>query len=126
MNRTDKLYWIVTGIFALLMVVSAIPDILQAPDAVTLIVNHLGYPRYFVAYIGVAKVFGALALVIPGFPRVKEWAFAGFALDLVSAMYSLFAVGDPITQWLPLAIGLLLLFVAYSLHHKRLRERARA
>ncbi len=126
MNRTNILYWIVTGVFALLMVASAIPDILHAPDAVTLIVNHLGYPPYFLMYIGVAKLFGAIALVIPGFPRVKEWAFAGFAFDLVSAMYSLFSVGDPIMQWLPLSIGLVLLFAAHSLHHRRLRERARA
>lgn len=126
MTRSNVLYWSVTGLLALLMTLSAVPDLLQDPVAVKMIVNHLGYPPYFPMYIGVAKLFGAIALLIPGFPRVKEWAFAGFTFDLLSAMYSMRAVGDPAAQWLPLSIGLVLLFAAHTLHHRRMREQARA
>ena len=120
MNRSNVLYWSVTGLFCLLMIVSAVPDIVRAPQAVQMIHDHLGYPPYFLQYIGVAKVLGALTILQPNFPRLKEWAFAGIAFDLISAMYSSAAVGDAVSQWAPITIGLLLLAAAYTLHHRRI------
>ena len=62
-------------------------DIMSVPDAVALF-NHLGYPTYLLPFIGIAKLLGVVAILIPGFPRIKEWAYAGFVFDLTGAMYS--------------------------------------
>ena len=86
MKRSDALYWTVTGIFCVLTVASGVPDVMRVPQAVEMIQNHLGYPPYFLQYIGVAKILGALTILQPRFPRLKEWAFAGLAFDLISAM----------------------------------------
>jgi len=64
-------------------------------------------------------VLGAIALIIPGFSRLKEWVYAGFAYDLLAAMYSSICVGDPVSAWAPLLIGLALLFASYILYHKK-------
>jgi uncharacterized membrane protein YphA (DoxX/SURF4 family) len=53
----------------------------------------LGYPPYFLVILGIWKLLGAVALVIPGFPRLKEWAYAGVLFDLTGAVASLFASG---------------------------------
>ena len=119
MNRSNVLYWSVTGLFCLLIIVSAVPDIMRVPQAVEMVEHHLGYPPYFLQYLGVAKLLGALTILQPKFPRLKEWAFVGVAFDLISAMYSSISVGDPVAQWAPITIGLVLLAAAYTLHHRR-------
>lgn len=62
------------------MLFSAIPDIMMVPEAMQMVHDQLGYPTYFVPFIGVAKVLGAIAILVPGFPRIKEWAYAGLVL----------------------------------------------
>jgi len=62
----------------------------QATDTL----SHLGYPAYFTWILGTAKLLGALAIVVPGLPRLKEWAYAGFFFDLTSAAFSRAMVGD--------------------------------
>ena len=121
MKKTNIIYWILTGLLGALMLVSSVPDILSVPDAVTLVSNHLGYPTYFIPFIGVAKFLGVIAILVPGFPRIKEWAYAGFVYDLTGAIYSAIAVGDPASQWLPIFIGLGLIAASYVYHHKKLR-----
>lgn len=102
-------FWIITGLFAFFMLGSAIPDILSMPIAVEGMHNQLGYPVYFIPFIGVAKALGAIAILIPGFPRIKEWAYAGLMFDLIGALYSMIAIGIPIADWigvmLPIACG---------------------
>src|ERR1700741_1986394 len=88
--KTNTLYWIITGLFSAFMLFSAIPDVLCVPDAITFM-THLGYPIYFIPFIGIAKVLGIIAILIPGFPRIKEWAYAGLAYDLIGATYSVTA-----------------------------------
>ena len=67
--------------------------------------SHLGYPLYFAALIGAWKVLGALAILAPRLPRLKEWAYAGMFFDLSGAAISHGSVGDPPARWLtPLAI----------------------
>ncbi len=66
--------------------------------------HHLGYPEYFASISGTWKILGALAVVAPGLPRLKEWAYAGFAFELTSAALSRAAVGDGVGDILaPLA-----------------------
>lgn len=91
MKKTKIIYWTTTALFAAFMIFTAIPDVMMVPDAVTFM-NHLGYPNYFIPFIGVAKILGSIAILIPGFPRIKEWAYAGLAFDLVGAVYSVIAV----------------------------------
>ena len=59
------------------------------------VVPELGYPMYFFAIIGVWKVLGAIAILVPGLPRLKEWAYAGIIFDLTGAAASWAAVGGP-------------------------------
>jgi uncharacterized membrane protein YphA (DoxX/SURF4 family) len=87
-TKTQKIaYWTTTGLIAFAMGAGGIPDLIQAPDAVTFI-GRLGYPAYFASIIGVWKVLGAVALVVPQFPRLKEWAYAGIIFDLTGAAVS--------------------------------------
>ena len=57
------------------------------------LIERLGYPPYFLVILGIWKLLGAVALVIPRFPRLKEWAYAGVIFDLTGAVASLFASG---------------------------------
>ena len=87
MKKTKILYWTFTGLFAFMMLGSAIPDVLSAQDAVKGMHDGLGYPFYFIPFIGVAKVLGVIAILVPGFPKIKEWAYAGLTFDLVGATF---------------------------------------
>ncbi len=119
MKNTNILYWVITGIFAAFMTLTAIPDIMMVPEAVTYM-NHLGYPNYFIPFIGVAKVLGAIAILIPGFPRLKEWAYAGLFFDLFGASYSAIAKDGFKPENLIMLIFFGFLFSSYFLYHKRL------
>ncbi len=95
MKTTKILYWTFTGLFAFMMLGSAIPDVLSQEIAVKGMHDDLGYPLYFIPFIGVMKVLGVIAILIPGFPRIKEWAYAGLFFDLIGATYSIFASETP-------------------------------
>ena len=58
----------------------------------------LGYPEYLMTILGVAKILGVIALLIPGVPLLKEWAYAGFTFDLLGASASHAFVSDPIAE----------------------------
>ena len=92
MKKTNTLYWIFTGLFSASMLFTAIPDIMNLPDAIKIMHDQLQYPLYFIPFIGWAKALGCVAILIPGFPRIKEWAYAGLAFDLFGAIYSSIAV----------------------------------
>jgi hypothetical protein len=109
-------YWIVTALMAALMVISAIPDVMMVPEAVE-IFAHLGYPKYLLPFIGVAKILGVITVLAPGLRRLKEWAYAGLVFDLVGAFYSHLSVGDPVSSWIFPLIGLALVIGSYLLYH---------
>jgi len=98
---------------------ASIPDILVVPGAVTFMSDHLGYPHYFIAFIGVLKVLGIIAILIPGYPRIKEWAYAGFAYDLFGAVYSQIAVGDPVSKWGFMFLWILTGAGSYYFYHQK-------
>lgn len=121
MKKTKIIYWVFTGLFGAIMFLTAIPDVLSSPDAVTFM-TKLGYPLYFIPFIGVVKVLGVIAILIPGFPRIKEWAYAGLTFDLVGAVYSIIASGtmkNP-TDIIPMSIFFILLIGSYVYCHKKL------
>ena len=121
MKKLKIIYWVFTGLLAALMTASAIPNIMSSPESVAYF-KFLGYPAYLLPFLGVAKALGALAVVTPGFSRLKEWAYAGFFFDLAGAMYSHIAIGVPVSQWAPIAIGFIILGGSYIYHHKLLRS----
>jgi len=120
MKKTKTIYWIFTGLFATFMLLTAIPDILVIPDAVTFM-NHLGYPKYFIPFIGVAKLLGVVAILVPGFPRITEWAYAGLFFDLIGAAYSQVGNGDPVAPVTFMLLPILLGVLSYIYYHKKLQ-----
>ncbi len=121
MKKTKIIYWTFTILLAGFIGFSAIPDILCTPDAVKIISTQLHYPEYFLRFIGVAKLLGAIALLIPGFPRIKEWAYAGIAYDLIAATWSMYSVGAPVSGLFFMAGFLVLFAVAYIFYHKKIK-----
>ncbi|UAY51121.1 DoxX family protein [Ferruginibacter albus] len=120
MKKIKIWYWVFTILFAGLMFFSAIPDVMVSKDAINIVTDMLGYPKYFIAFIGVAKVLGVIAILIPGFPRIKEWAYAGLFFDLIGATYSGLAKGG---FQLPM-LGMLVFFIpgilSYVFYHKKI------
>ena len=88
------------GLFSLAMLGSGIMDLVLPPPLLAGM-QHLGYPAYFVALLGVWKLLGVAAVLAPRLPRLKEWAYAGFAFDLIGASVSHAASGDPMGKILP-------------------------
>ena len=121
MKKTKTIYWIFTGLFAAMMLLSAIPDILCVPDAIKIMHEELGYPIYLISFIGVAKLLGAIAIIVPGFPRIKEWAYAGMVFDLIGATYSMIALGKPVGDWIFMLLPLTLVACSYIFYHKKLK-----
>lgn len=118
MKKLNTFYWLSTALFSAFMLLSAIPNAMADSESVTFI-TQLGYPVYFIPFIGVAKILGAITILIPGIPRLKEWAYAGLFFDLIGAMYSLFCVGTPMMLTLSLTLPLALGALSYMLHLKR-------
>jgi hypothetical protein len=118
MNGRTIFYWIVTALMAVLMLMSAIPDVTRSEFAVTAF-THLGYPIYLLPFIGIAKIAGVAAVLLPSPTRVKEWAYAGLVFDLIGALYSHLSVGDAAGVWMFAVIGLTLVTGSYLLRGLR-------
>ncbi len=84
----NTLYWVFTILFAVLMIFSAVGGLQPTQQAIQLMHDGLGYPIYFIQFISIAKILGAVAIVIPGLKKIKEWAYAGLFFDLAGAVYS--------------------------------------
>jgi hypothetical protein len=125
MKRTKIIYWILTGLMTVALGLGGVFDAIGAPEAVAYVTN-LGYPAYIVPFLGVAKILGLIAILVPGYPRLKEWAYAGLVFDLVGATYSHMLHGDPAATWAPMFIFIALVFGSYFYHHKLRRLKADA
>src|SRR5688572_25705358 len=121
MKKTNIFYWVFTGLFSAMMLGSAIPDIMSSPIAVQGMHHELGYPLYFIPFIGVAKVLGVLAILLPISSRIKEWAYAGLVFDLVGATFSIISIGKP--DWIFMFLPIFLAIGSYFFYHKRLKLR---
>ena len=86
-------YWTTTVLVACFVGSGGVAQLLQFQHNAHGVVPVLGYPMYFFAILGLWKVLGAVAIVIPRFPRLKEWAYAGIVFDLTGAAASCAAVG---------------------------------
>lgn len=90
-------YWVATAIAALLFAVPGTALVANVPhfaDEMT----RLGYPLYFLSLLGTFKVLAAVAILVPGFARLKEWAYAGMMFDIIGAIVSQAAGGDEVAK----------------------------
>ena len=117
MKKNKIIYWIVTILFVAFMIFTAIPEVMNTAESVAFM-DHLGYPAYFNQFIGIAKILGCIAILIPGFPRVKEWAYAGLAFDLTGAIYSMIAVDGFMVPMLFMLVPVVLGAFSYVFYHK--------
>ncbi|HYL99987.1 MAG TPA: DoxX family protein, partial [Blastocatellia bacterium] len=85
-------YWGTTALLAFELGLGGVWDVLRVPQ-VRGVTDRLGYPAYFLVILGVWKLFGAIAVIIPRFPRLKEWAYAGVVFNLTGALASHIASG---------------------------------
>jgi len=120
MKKTNIFYWICTILILFMMAWSAFGSFTNNPEGAKMMA-HLGYPPYLGNFLGALKVLGIIAILVPGYPRLKEWAYAGFAFDLIGATYSSYAVGEPVAHWAPMFIFIALLAGSYYFYHKKLK-----
>ncbi len=113
MTKKNKIvYWIATGWLALGMVSTGIVQILQVKEEAA-VFSQLGYPPYLMPMLGAWKTLGAIAILIPGYPVLKEWAYAGFFFCMSGAIISHLAVHDPVARIFPPLLLLTLTLVSW-------------
>lgn len=83
----NAVYWVTTALLASELSLGGVWDILRVPQ-VRVVVDRLGYPAYFLVILGIWKLLGAIAVIVPRFPRLKEWAYAGVVFNLTGALAS--------------------------------------
>ncbi len=105
------IYWVSTGVLAAFSAFAAVTYLLGSPQAIQGFA-HVGYPQHLRIILGIAKFLGAIALVVPGFPRLKEWSYAGFTFAWISAHVAHHLAKDGPEQFIPLIL-LVILFVSY-------------
>jgi uncharacterized membrane protein YphA (DoxX/SURF4 family) len=104
-------YWVATVFFAFTMLMAGIAELSRSHDLVQINVQ-LGYPVYLLTILGVWKLLGVIALLVPGFPRLKEWAYAGFFFDLMGAAVSGIVRGGDLEGVILMPIILTLILLA--------------
>lgn len=98
MSKIQKItYWISTCWLALGMISTGIVQLIKMEEEMEMM-SHLGYPLYFTTILGVWKLLGSIAILIPKVPLIKEWAYAGFFFAMTGAVFSHLAVKDPFTD----------------------------
>jgi uncharacterized membrane protein len=109
-----SLYWTCTAVTAFVFISGGLCYLLRVPKVVAGVL-HLGFPLHFVLLLGMWKVLGGIAILVPGFKSLKEWAYAGMFFDLTGAAVASSAVGN---EWwhvlVPLAfVGVLFMSWAF-------------
>ena len=103
-------YWVTTGLLAALSFMAGYAYLRGGQAAQGF--DHVGYPQQLRIILGIAKPLGGLALLVPAFPRLKEWAYAGFTFAWICAFVAHYLAGDGPTAFMPL-ISLVILAVSY-------------
>ena len=99
-KRNKIIYWITTGFLAFGMLAGGVQQLLQIGGYVE-IITGLGYPLYLLSILGFWKILGVIAVLVPKFPLVKEWAYAGFFFAMSGAATSHIVEAQPIMEALP-------------------------
>lgn len=121
-KRNKIIYWVATIWLALGMVATGAVQLFKGKigQGGVDMITHLGYPVYLLTLLGIWKILGALAVLVPKFALLKEWAYAGFFFIMSGAIFSHVAIGDSINEIFP---SLLLLILAVISWYFRPRER---
>jgi hypothetical protein len=120
MARRNKIvYWVVTIWLALGMVSTGLVQVVRVEEEVDTM-TRLGYPVYFLTILGIWKILGVVAILVPKFPLVKEWAYAGFFFAMSGATLSRIASGGSIGEIAP---SMLLLFLTVTSWYVRPSDR---
>ena len=115
-KRNKIIYWIATIWLSLGMLSTGVVQLLKlkgdGPGSLDTM-THLGYPAYFVTILGVSKILGVTALLIPKFPLLKEWAYAGFFFMMSGAIFTHIAAGNSMSEIFPSLLLLVLIVVSW-------------
>ena len=111
-KRNKIIYWIATIWLSLGMLSTAIVQLLRTEEEVDMM-TRLGYPVYFLTIIAVWKILGVIAVLVPKFPLLKEWAYAGFFITMSGAMVSHLMIGDDAKELFGPALLLVLTMVSW-------------
>lgn len=111
-NRYKIIYWFFTLWLALGMTSSGIVQLFKMEEETEFILE-LGYPAYFLTLLGAWKFLGVVAVLIPRFPLLKEWAYAGFFFTMSGAIFSHIAMGDPMSEIFPSLLLLTLTVISW-------------
>lgn len=114
-KRNNIIYWVATIWLSLGMISTGILQLLKvdAGQAGAQMIRHLGYPVYMLTLLGVCKLMGVVALLIPRRPLIKEWAYAGFFFMMTGALCSHLAAGDPAAELFPSLLLLVLTVISW-------------
>jgi uncharacterized membrane protein YphA (DoxX/SURF4 family) len=112
-KRNKIIYWVATIWLSLGMVSTGIVQLIQMKEEVEKTNVHLGYPVYFLTIIGIWKLLGVIAVLIPKYPRLKEWAYAGFFFVMSGAVFSHLACGDSAKEYFGPILLLILTVVSW-------------
>jgi uncharacterized membrane protein YphA (DoxX/SURF4 family) len=104
-------YWVVTGLLALSALFAGV-NYLSGSQQTVQTFAHLGYPQQLRVLLGIAKLLGGIALIVPGLPTLREWAYAGFTFAWIAAAVAHYLAKDGALAFFPLVL-LILLFVSY-------------
>ncbi len=105
-------YWLATIWLALGMSSSGVVQLLKVEAEIDFILK-LGYPYYFLTLLGIWKILGVIAVLIPKFPLLKEWAYAGFFFMMSGALFSHIAAGNAVNEMFPAILLLVLTVVSW-------------
>jgi uncharacterized membrane protein YphA (DoxX/SURF4 family) len=111
-KRNRIIYWIATSWLSLGMMSTGIVQVLKTEDEVEMM-TRLGYPVYFLTILGVWKILGVVAVLLPKFPVLKEWAYAGFFIAMSGAIFSHLIKGDEVKEIFGPALLLILTVVSW-------------
>lgn len=113
MTKTQKIiYWIATIWLSLGMVATGIVQVLKMKDEVSFILQ-LGYPSYLIPFLGVCKILAVIVILLPKFPLLKEWAYAGLFFMMTGAAFSHVVAGTPVKDILPSLLLIVLILVSW-------------
>ena len=111
-NRNKIIYWITTLWLALGMVSTGIVQLIKTKEEVNLM-EHIDFPLYFLPLIGIWKILGVIAVLIPKFPLLKEWAYSGFFFVMSGAVYSHLVNGDGVKEFFGPILLIILTIVSW-------------
>lgn len=112
-KRNKIIYWIATVWLALGMTSTGIVQLIRMDEEVSKM-KQLGYPVYILTILGIWKILGVVVILVPRFPLLKEWAYAGFFFAMSGAVYSHIASGSPAGELFGPVLLLVLTIVSWS------------